>query len=682
MTTALRGPAPAAVLVMLLLAALPAAAQDEAAADSLGAAVDSTLASQDMGIQPPGGYRGQDVPVVTDGPFLVSLRNMPKGGVKATVQQYQYYGQWDLAAVMRDGISADNHAGWSWTDYRKQDKTIERREDQFSWNAGQSLPVTATILGNWDWSEDRTVNSASVSNLAARNYKRGSLNLSKSRLRTGDFVHSLRGIGQIEDQKSINLGQRNDFTEGTGSLGAQTGWEIAPGLVLAGRLYGTATSGTRSLGESDSPSSANGDTIGLGVYYEHGWAGGRVHVSQGNFEKRYLDYRRNFNGLIDTVGVGEGDKVLQEIEMKDAVSLEFENTMRLGRLKLDTSLARDMDDLEYAASGVGRKERQNDAAAAALSFAAGRDSFTVNFGYVYKWDDQRYKNATTNRGKQYTKGRDLAFGWYRELFQATDLTVKLHQGLTQDIAQDQFNDNDKDRLDSDANVKIDRAWSGFRTSLGFNYKQVKDIAIREARSSNNNVKDSYEIAPGYTWDLADWLMLTQSYRLYIQYTDYLYSDLPSVTRRDDYSKRGNLNTRMTIDATERVEITLKHDYNKRFNATKTGTDASGSSSYFKDQIQSTNKIELGLKYKAAPGVILEAATFRTKDIKDTYGTTTRRTTTFSGEIWVGAQVRKKWGRTSPLELSAAVRKYNAYGPSVTPTSADYWDADVWLKWSF
>jgi hypothetical protein len=49
---------------------------------------------------------------------------------------------------------------------------------------------------------------------------------------------------------------------------------------------------------------------------------------------------------------------------------------------------------------------------------------------------------------------------------------------------------------------------------------------------------------------------------------------------------------------------------------------------------------------------------------------------------VGAQVSRKWGKDNPLELSAMVRKFNAYGPSVTATSADYWDADVWLKWSF
>jgi len=29
-----------------------------------------------------------------------------------------------------------------------------------------------------------------------------------------------------------------------------------------------------------------------------------------------------------------------------------------------------------------------------------------------------------------------------------------------------------------------------------------------------------------------------------------------------------------------------------------------------------------------------------------------------------------------------VKKYNAYGPSVSETSANYWETDVWMKWTF
>ena len=41
---------------------------------------------------------------------------------------------------------------------------------------------------------------------------------------------------------------------------------IAEGVTLAGRLYGSLTGGTRTLGEIDAPSSANSDTVGVGLY--------------------------------------------------------------------------------------------------------------------------------------------------------------------------------------------------------------------------------------------------------------------------------------------------------------------------------------------------------------------------------------------------------------------------------
>ncbi|MBE0565896.1 MAG: hypothetical protein IH621_08075, partial [Krumholzibacteria bacterium] len=616
------------------------------------------------------------------GPFFVSFVNTPKAGVKASVQQYQYYGEWLTNVGLSGGASFENKLGWSWADYRKQDKTIERREDQLNWNAGALLPLTATILGTWDWSEDRTVNATGYENLAKRDYLRGSLNLAKSRYRTGAFVHTFRGVGTVEDQKSITQNQRNDFTEGTAAAGLQSGLEIAPGVTLAGRLYASGTSGTRSLGERDAPSSASGDTLGVGVYYDRRWAGGRVHVSRANFDKRYLDYRRNANGLVDTTGLPEDQKIVSELEAKDALAMEFENTLRLGRFKLVSSLSRATEDLEYAASGKGLTERQEDRAAAALSFAAGRDSFVVDYGWQYRWDDQRYKNATTYRGRQYSKNRDLGLAWYRTLFRATKMTFRAGQRLGQEIAQDQYNENDKDRLQSDLNLKVERAWSAFRTQLACDYRQIEDLSIRESRSSNNNLKDNYAIAPAYTWDPAAWLRLTQSYRLDIEYTDYVHSGLESVSRNDDYNKRGNLATQVSVQASERLELVAKHDYNKRFNATKTGEDAAGGSTYFKDKIVTTNKLDLRLTFEAAPGVILETATYRQKDITDTFGRTTRTTVQYSGEVWVGAQVRKKWGKTSPLELAAMVRKFNAYGPSITETSADYWETDVWLKWSF
>ena len=56
---------------------------------------------------------------------------------------------------------------------------------------------------------------------------------------------------------------------------------------------------------------------------------------------------------------------------------------------------------------------------------------------------------------------------------------------------------------------------------------------------------------------------------------------------------------------------------------------------------------------------------------------------YSGELWVGGVIKHSFGsRSNPLEIDGAVRRYLAYGPNVSETSADYWRADVLVKWSF
>jgi hypothetical protein len=384
------------------------------------------------------------------------------------------------------------------------------------------------------------------------------------------------------------------------------------------------------------------------------------------------------------VGLSEEEKVVSEKEINDALRVEIINDFDLGPFTLLSRLSRDTNDLEYAASGVGLKSRQNDLMELGLTFAAGRDSFALGYDWKWRWDDQRFKDATANRGRQNTKDRDFEFLWFHRLFKATRLSARFHQQLVQDIAENVWNENDKDRLQSDFSVKVERNWvARFRASMVFAYSQTQDISIRASRSANNNVRDSYEIAPSYTWDIAPWLALDQSYRLYIQYTDYDFNYLEQVTREDNYNKRGNLATRVTVKPTGRLSVTVRHDYNKRFNATKGSENPQGGFFYSRDLNQRISKIDLGLTFEAAPGATLEGATYRTRDDKTTFSQdTTRESTNYSGEIWVGCRVKQKWGRKNPLELSALVRKFNAFGPSVTETSADYWEADVWLKWSF
>jgi hypothetical protein len=663
-------------------------------ADSLAAEVDTTAApgepvagTEDMSslerLQAMAGDPDQaDQIQVVHEPFFKDFTNQPKGGAKANVRQYTYYGDLITVLKFKKNSTLRNTFKFSWEEYRKQEKTVQRRDDNFSFGLGDNLPVTTSVDGSWNWSEDRTTNTAGYANLSKRDQKRAGLNAMKSNFATGFLNHTAKVSARMMDQQSINQNQRNDFKEAALDGGLQTDMGIAEGVRIAGRLYSMTLEGDRLLGQTTESSSANGDTLGLGVYYNKPSIDGRVAITRSNFQKKYLDFKKNSNGLIDTVGVAEDEKVVRENETTDAISYEMDNNFRIGRFGVRTRLTRQTNDHDFALSGVGLRQREQDVMDLALTFGAGRDSFSVSYDYLWKWDDQRYKGATENRGRQYHKSRNYEFIYFRDLFRQTTLNLRYHEGMGQDIAENRHNENDKDRHQSDFSAKLARTWAGkFRTSMVFAHQQIQDFNIRESRSSNNNVKDSYELSPGYGWTIAPWLSLDQSYRVYIQYTNYSFTGEES-NRSDDYNKRGNLATKVIIDPTKRLKITLRHDFNKRFSATKTGTDAAGGVLYHRDLNQTISKIEMSMRFVAVQGVTLEASTYRTRDDRETFGSRPSETRNYSGEMWTGVNVRRRWGQKNPLELSAMVRKYNAFGPSVTETSSDYWEADIWLSWEF
>jgi hypothetical protein len=618
-------------------------------------------------------------------PFLVSWTREPKVGMSAKVRLVSYYGNFNNNLVLEQGASVSQQASYSSEDYRKQDKTVEKRDGSLLFRGGQSLPVETQIRMNWNWSEDRTVNSAARANVNRRDFKQALLSATKSDLETGPVTHSIALTGSLDDQRGENQRQRNDFSEGRLDGALRSRAEPVTGVALATSLYRQHSAGNRALAGLTSPSSADTDSLTGGVFWDRGRLSGSFTVRNSSFRKRYLDYNRNANNLIDTISPGVR-KVVEELERQDAVSLEWTNRLRWGRLGLGADLARDLDEQNYRASGAGLREKHQDHVNLDASFRYARqDSVRLTYGYQWFWDDQTYKGATSPRGRQIAKRRDVDLTVQHWLFRHTGLTFKQNINLSQDIAQREFNDNDRDRYEMNSSVKLATDWTGrFRTNMIFTYRHIEDISIRANRSSNNNDKDTYEITPGYVWPLAAWLDLQQDFRISIEFTDYVFSDLPSVSRQDEYNKRGNLKTRVTLRPSPRLSLTISHDYNARFNATRSRTDAAGNDFYRKDVEQRISTIDFALTYKATDWLKLEGASYRTKDLKEQLGSAAvNETDTRSGEVWIGGTVNKTWGQKNSMVLAASARRYDAFGPNVQRDVNDrFWDADLSFTWKF
>ncbi|MCB1184993.1 hypothetical protein KDM41_16315 [bacterium] len=668
---------------LLVLGAGTAAAQQEAARDTVVADDATQVGGALMSVtnQAAQMQDGTQVQTYSQAGLFTKFTVTPKAGVKANVRQNTFYGEVMTNVGLMRGGNFVNNLKWNYEEYRKQDKNVERRNVNFNYGFGQQLPLVVRIDGDWSWSHDKTVNTAGFSNLFAQDNKSLRLAASKTKHRLGGLIHSFRVGTSFDDRVSENQNTPNNAREGSLDGGLQTGWEIADGVVLAGRVYGRTVSGQKTLGFEEGPSSTQGDTLGVGVYFDRRFTKGSVAVTRANFERRFLDFRKNSQGLIDTVGIAEDLKVVQELETKDATSLEFENQLRVVGIDFRTLASRTTDDLDYAANGQGLKQRHLDNFEVGAGSKVGVDSLAVIYTYGWTWDDQRIQGATANRGRQYNKAREFEFVWVRPLFAGTELKLRTYEGLFQDIAEAEHNQNDKDRYQNDFSVELGRRWPDrFTTNLLYSFRSSEDRSIRETRSSNNNIKTSYEIAPDYTWYVSDWLTFGQVYKVYIQYTDYVYSELESVNRDDNYNKRGNLSTKVTLNPTSRLQVEIRHDYNKKFNATATGTSTTGGTFYRRDLNQTISKLDLGLSYRVVPGVILEAATYRTRDDQVRFTTnSTNETTDYSGEIWVGTRVDRQVG---DMQISAIIKKYNAFGPAVTESSADYWEADAYVKWEF
>lgn len=608
------------------------------------------------------------------GPYFQGFDNAPKAGVRADVSKYEYYFELETQLAMREGANASNSFSWSKQTYRRFAKTIEKRNDNLFYTAGRQLPFSLTADGFYDWSADLTDNNA-----IHRQALSGSVTLRKAEIRTGAFMHRVVATVGVQDENSENRNIGASINEGRATAHLVTSWEITDGINLAGRLYGSGTAGSRGLRTEEESSSAYGDTLGVGAYYDRGWLIGSAVVTRSALDSRYLDWKRGQTGAVDTVGTAYDDQILDEKEIREKTALLWENELQLGRLGLFADVAREFDETSYAKSAQGTRKNHDEWLDLQAALRAGvRDSFVVGYGYSLKWDDQFYQDGS-RRGRQNTKRFSADFKWYHTLFRATELLFAMGQDLSQQIPDAvRTAGQNRDQLVTDMSLQMRRSWPRFRTTIIVGWDQRQDVAVSSNQSIQNNVKDSYEVAPRYTWNLAEWLRLSQQYKLWIQYTNW---DHPGDRRQDNYNKRGNLNTSLTIDASDRLEVTIEHDYNRRFNASQSGFNPGGGAIYSKDQVQTINNIDLGLKFEAAPGVVFEAATYRKRDGKE-FPQSNQLSENYSGELWVGARVNKRWGRTNPLELSAMVKKYNAFGPSVQPTSRDYWVADTWLKWSF
>lgn len=658
----------ALLLVAATVTTAPARAED-APADSTATAYEDSIAAL---------FQAQQAePVV---PFITSWDRKPSFKTRATMRSVNVTGAFDNDLLLRGGHRLNQKFSMGHEDYRTQEKFVDKRDANVTYSLPQDGFAEGTLNLIQNWSEDHITNSSGSTTVNKRDYRQARVTAKKEEFELGGLLHDLSFNASATDQQAEQQNQRSDFSESRldGHLASQ--WTPADGVTFHTGAFAMTEAGERALGLETNPSSADGDSLRAAVGVKRGGWVSSISFESSSFRKQYLDYRRNTNGVVDTIGVDQ--KIVEELERDDAVVLAWRNDLDLGPVKVSANVIRDVSENSFRMSGVGTREKRTDTSDLTVSWNASEsDSLSVSYAYLWRWDDQTYLGAAESRGRQNYGSRTVKLGYLRHLFEHTDLTVNLTNGITQDIAENRYNENDRDRIDMSANVALETLFdNAFQVGMVFDAKQVEDVSIRSSRSANNSIKNTYEINPSYLWPVASWLDLSQSFRVWIQYTDYVFSHLENVNKQDDFNKRGNMETRLTLRPNSRVTVVLTHNYNIKLLGKKSTTDVTGHSTYFRESDQRINKIDVSVTYKPAKWLTLDGTTYKSRDFKESFGPRPSELERYSGEVGVGGTVSHKFSQGK--QVSAAIRKFFAHGPSVQEAGRDYWDADIQFSWRF
>jgi hypothetical protein len=664
--------------VMSLAQSTPAAAPDSAAI----AAVDTTAAPRsalaDL-LKDPEALAA--LKAAQPEPSLITKWDIsPQSKIRAEIRKILYQVDVSNELELRDKSTVTQNLSTSLDDYRQQDKTVEKRDGSLIYRSSKTRTTSGTINMMRNWNEDRVTNSSGAVNTNKRDFQSAVANVQKTGMNLKGIEFLATGAGSIADQKSEAQGQRNDFSEAALNGMLHSTYAFTEGVSLQAHYGRINKSGDKTLGERTDPSTATGDTVEVTALYEKGRLSGTFQVLRSAYTDEYLDWNRTSNGIVDTNDVEE--KIVQEIETDDVLKLEWVNSFPLSIFNISTSLKREMSENDYNLSGVGKKDKLSDTGRLSIGFRPTvRDTIHVNYNYGWKWDDQTYQGATEARGRQESKSQDVKLDWQHQLFLNTLVNTTFKTGLSQSTAENAFNLNDRDRIETTFGTRMDTNWGrGRKVNLAFNYQSFEDIQLRKERSANNSIKETFEISPGYRMPLVSFLTIDQSLSVWIQYTDYVYSDLEAANKTDKYNKRANMNTKFTFKPNSRLTLVVRHDLNFKRTSNKSGTTAAGGDFYQRDSDQNISKINFMMTYNANQWLKLEATTYQQRDLKETFGGNARETERFSGDVAVGGSINRKFGQDGTLKV--AVLKYYAHGDNVQPTAQEYWDADIQFSWRF
>jgi hypothetical protein len=326
--------------------------------------------------------------------------------------------------------------------------------------------------------------------------------------------------GDAEDVQRTDRGVANDRDLLGGAVRGTWGTR-GPWHDFSARYGYDVRGGERALRDRVGDALSERDTL---------WARGQVDVGlrlnlsmdarRTTFVENRLDFTRNQNGVVDTLGVLEpvGDEHESTWENSWSVDLR---TRPFPRLAVNAQASQRYSESSYTLSRAGLVQLRNDQLATdAVIRYAEAGSLRVSYTYSDRANDRRPLGSGEFRGEEARVSQTAQAEFRHKASDIIDLHLDLQQTLDQNINEAPDNLTDVDRLSTRGDLKLlSDPWDWLQIEAAGAYSVEEEINIDAARVNSNQVMDLYEVRGNFIVDPPGGWRFIQNYSMRIQIFD-------------------------------------------------------------------------------------------------------------------------------------------------------------------
>jgi hypothetical protein len=395
-------------------------------------------------------------------------------------------------------------------------------------------------------------------------------------------------------------------------------------------------------------------------------------ASRTTFVEDRLDFARNVNGVVDTLGVLNPVGEEHESTWQNGWTVDL-RSRPLPRLALNAGASQSYSESSHTFSREGLVQlgtSQFDAEGIIRYAMAG--SLKVRFNFQDRFNDRRPRGTIEFRGKESRISRNAVAQFRHALSQIIDLHLDLQETLDQNINEAVTNENDRDRhvLRSDLKLLSD-PWRWFQVEVAGAYSLEQEINIDAARVDNNQDSDLYEVRGNFLIDPEGGWRFIQNYRLQIRIIDRI-----GFIQGDKFNKQGQWDNRVEYRFANGVFLDGQYIVDYRRNGDR-DTSRPDDEVYVYRGVRRDHRLVFGIRVPVA-GVDFDVRTER-GFLRDY--SLLRPIIEDRGKITVGLRGNWQfWRDRGTFTLNAS--RILQFGPRVRDEQRDYWLMNTSMRVAF